>query len=219
MSTDKFMRAIETATAEAVNDLPKVLAQWQQGQNPDHAKALRAIETLLAVDTDLDEESKKALEARAKSMRPKLNWDKKTVELMVTLVLSSDIHDHEIAKQVKDEVLKSKGTSAVGSGRGRPAGSTVERVANVAEKMQITCHLCQPAVVIGTKRCDAVSSPNNLANFTRTHIAESHKVATSSKVFSEAITSARAGVQPVQITDANDSVMVTFDPVWPSKSE
>jgi hypothetical protein len=217
MSTDKFNRAIETATAEAVNDLPKVLAQWQQGQNPGHAKAIQAIETLLAVDTDLDEESKKALEARAESMRPKLNWDKKTVGLMVTLVLASDIHDHEIAKQVKDEVLKSKGTSAVGSGRGRPAGSTVERVSGVAEKMAITCHLCQPAVAIGTKRCDAVSSPNNLANFTRTHIAEAHKVATSTKVFSEAITAARANTGTVEITDANGAVMASFTPVWDTK--
>ena len=211
MSLDKFTRAIEQATAEAMVDLPKVLAQWSQGQNPEHAKALRAIESLLAIDSNLDADMRAILEARAESMRPKLNWDRPTVALMVTLVLASKVHDHAVAIEVRDRVLRSKAATPGGaiSGRGRKPGSTVERVEGVAEQVTITCSLCNQNWV---KRANAVTSPANLGTFIRSHIAESHKVATSAKAFSDAVDQARRGT-PVVLNSADGTELCTIGAV------
>ena len=206
MSVEKFNRALEAAAVEAAKDLPLVLAQWQQGQNPDHAKVIRSLEGLLAADSGLDESTRAILEARAEAMRPKLNWDKKTVERMVALVMWSDIHDHEVASQVRASVLKSTGSPG-GSGRGRKPGSVVTKVEGAAEQITLSCGQCDWS---DTKKSASASSPQNLASYVASHL-KTHDQKLSGKALVGAIKSVIMGEkESLTIHTPEGQALITF---------
>ena len=169
MSVEKFNKAFEAAAIEAIHDLPLVLAQWEQGNNPEHAKVLRALEAVLAADPDMDETIKSALEARAEGMRPKLNWDKPTIARMVSTVLQapssvSSPESADLAKKVQTSILKSSSSVPGGSGRGRKAGSETVKVEGAAEHITVAIHLDDTSL---TYKSNSASSPTNIANRVR----------------------------------------------------
>lgn len=168
MSTEKFNRLFDQAASEAAHDLPIILAQFEQGQNPEHAKVLRSIEQLLAIDPDMDSVAREMLISRAEAMRPKLAWDQATIVRMVAVVLNAPTVDQEAARSVQDKILKGRNPS--GGGRGRKPGSTVQKVEGAAEKIELVSLIDSSYHEV--VKSQSVSSPVNIANKVKKHLAE-----------------------------------------------
>ncbi len=138
MTVEKFESLLLAAAREAAKDLPMIAAQYSQGQNPEHAKRIRALETALALDPDMDPAMRQALEARVESMRPKLAWNRDAVLAMIRSVQHFPTQFDELQESVKalSTSLNRSVGSGIGGARGRKPGSTVERVEGAASKLR-----------------------------------------------------------------------------------